>query len=133
MQFERFGPFALFERFRDDWLITSQAQRLFVVASFVALAVTPVFFGWGRDTAKTSIWIRIPLATLGLVGPLAFFFLWVGMWRYWARIDDSSKTIKTLWFIILLFGLFYGSILYNFAVYRPQVRKRLRAGDEADS
>ena len=62
-----------------------------------------------------------------MAGTLALFFLWLGMWRYWARLDCSTRMTKRLWFGVLLFGFWYGSCLYYFLLYRPQVRRAATA------
>jgi hypothetical protein len=87
--------------FKDDWLITRQAAKLFAVSTFLVLALTPVFLG-KVDTARMSLWSRLPWGILGILGPIALFFLWFGMWRYWVRIDRSVAWAKRLWFVVLL-------------------------------
>ena len=57
------------------------------------------------------------------IGLLGIFF---GMWRYWAKIDDSKKWIKRASFVLLLLGFWWGSAIYCFIVYLPQVRRRQR-------
>jgi len=56
-----------------------------------------------------------------VLGPLSVFFLWIGMWRYWIRIDNSSRREKIISFILLFVGMFYGAVIYYFFVYRSQV------------
>lgn len=92
------------------------------------LPLTPVFLG-RVDPKSLSFWLRLPLSILGVLGPIALFFLWFGMWRYWVRIDSSKVYAKRLWFVVLLVGFWYGSCLYYFFVYRPQaIQKRGREG-----
>jgi hypothetical protein len=67
--------------FKDDWLVTRPAVKLFAVSSFLVLALTPVFLG-KVDTARMSFWARLPWGILGISGPITLFFLWFGMWRY---------------------------------------------------
>lgn len=116
----------LWNRFKDDWLITGQAARLFLLSTVLVLALTPVFLGW-VDTTKMSFWMRLPWGILGVVGPVAIFFLWFGMWRYWVRLDDSKVAAKRAWFLVLLLGFWWGSCLYYFFVYHPQATQRGRA------
>jgi hypothetical protein len=115
----------LWNRFKDDWLITRQAARLFVVSTLLVLALTPVFLG-KIDTQTMPFWTRLPWGILGILGPIALFFLWFGMWRYWVRIDNSSVWIKRMWFVVLLVGFWWGSCLYCLLVYLPQVLRRSR-------
>lgn len=42
----------------------------------------------------------------------------------WMRLDKSKALRKRIWFVILLIGFEYGSVLYYFCVYRPQVNSR---------
>lgn len=112
--------------FKDEWLITRKAAKLFLVSAFFVLALTPVFLGM-IDTNKLSFWKRLPWGILGVLGPIALFFLWFGMWRYWARIDNATEWAKRVWFLVLLIGFWWGSCLYCFFVYLPQVFRRTRA------
>jgi len=115
-------------RFKDEWLITQQAAKLFLVSTFLVLALTPAFLG-KIHTDKMPLWERLPWAILGVLGPVALFFLWLGMWRYWVRLDRSRPWTKRMWFILLLVGFWLGSCLYCFFVDLPQVYRR--AGIEA--
>ena len=109
--------------FKDRWIVSRQAGKLFLISALIALAMTPIFFG-AVDTERMSFWPRLPWALLSIVGPVAVLFLWFGMWRYWFQIDRSARWIKRLWFVILLVGFWWGSCLYCFFVYLPQVFRR---------
>lgn len=119
----RIDPFAVFDRFSDEWLVTSWASRLFLLAVPFVLAVTPVFFGWVNIRKPTPV-TQVLGGTVGVVGPIALFFLWFGMWRYWVRFDTSGSRSRKVWFVILLVGLWCGSVLYYLLVYRPQISSR---------
>ncbi len=119
------GPWGLYNRFEDDWLVTRQAVKLFLVSAVYLLALTPVFLG-RIDIAHMSLWMRLVWDILGAVGAVAVFFLWIGMLRYWIRIDRSKKWIRRLSFVVLLLGFWYGACLYCFAVYTPQVLRKER-------
>jgi hypothetical protein len=112
----------------DDWLTSSRAAKLFFAATLLALALFPVFQGW-IDFARMSLWMRISLTMFYMLATCALLFLWLGMWTYWVRLDESKTYSKRLWFLILLFGFWYGSCVYCYFVYLPQVirRSRLRA------
>jgi uncharacterized BrkB/YihY/UPF0761 family membrane protein len=112
--------------FRDKWLMTRRAAGYFIVSAVLVLGVTPMFLG-RIDTSKMSFLERLPWGILGMVGPIAVFFLWIGMWRYWVRLDDSKPMQKRLWFVILLVGFWWGSCLYCFFVYLPQIFRRVKA------
>jgi hypothetical protein len=112
----------LWDKFRDDWLTTAQAARLFLLAALLVLALTAVLLG-SINTTRMSLWARLPVGVLGVLGPIALFFLWFGMWRYWVRIDNSRRWAKRMWFLVLLVGFWWGSCLYCFFVYLPQTYK----------
>ncbi len=123
MRFQRVGIFWLpSSLLRDDWLISRLSVRLFFLSSLLVIAMTPVFIG--VDTAKMTFLQRLPWGILGVVGPIGLFFLWLGMWRYWVRLDSSRVWVKRIWFPVLLFGFWWGSVLYFFSIYLPQTLRR---------
>ena len=111
--------------FSDDWLITQRAAKLFLVSTLLVLAVTPILLG-RINTQTMSFWARLPWGILGVLGSVALFFLWFGMWRYWARVDNSSRWVKRIWFLLLLVGFWWGSCLYCLFLYLPQVFRRAK-------
>jgi hypothetical protein len=121
--FESWG--GLGDRFSDDWIVTPQAAKLFLLCCVCVLMLTPIFFGL-VNVDQMSYWARLPWGILGIVGAVAIFFLWIGMWRYWARLDRSNLWIKRASFVVLLFGFWYGAIIYCALVYFPQVRRNWR-------
>ncbi len=125
MPLENIGPSGVWNSFKDDWLSTRQAARLFFASTIFVLALIPVSRGL-VDPARMMLWMRVPLIIFAMVGTLALLFLWIGMWKYFARVDDSSGYAKRLWFLILLVGFWYGSCLYCYFVYLPQVMRRNR-------
>lgn len=126
MRLDEIGPLRFFRRFTDEWLVSRQAATLFLVSVPFILALTPFLLGWVTVTNPT-IWMNVLGAIIGVAGPIALFFLWLGMWRYWMRLDDSTVVAKRIWFAVLLVGLCYGSILYFFLVYRPQLIARAKS------
>jgi hypothetical protein len=117
---DRIGPFAFYNWFKDEWLVSRRAANFFFLASLFVLGTIPIFLG-KVGTSKPSFWINLAWGTEGVFGPLSIFFVWIGMWRYWIRLDNSSKSEKRISFYLLLFGMFYGSVIYYFFVYRSQV------------
>ena len=129
MRFERVGIFWLPAFWlRDHWLTSRLSVKLFFLSAILVIAITPVFLG--VDTTKMTFWQRLPWGILGIVGPFGMFFLWLGMWRYWVRIDKSRPRMKRIWFGVLLFGFWWGSVLYYFLAYFPQVNRRRRSETE---
>lgn len=105
---------------KESWLISRRTSALFFLSAILVLGLTPVFMGQ-VDTTNMSFWHRVPWGLLGVLGPVGLFFLWFGMWRYWIRLDRSTPWLKRTWFLVLLLGFWWGSVLYYFAVYVPQV------------
>ncbi len=87
------GPAGLFTIFKDNWLVTRKAANLFLLSTIFVLASLPVFFGQIGPN-KLTFWSRLPWGIEGLLGPFSIFFLWIGMWRYWYRLDNSPKARK---------------------------------------
>jgi hypothetical protein len=120
MSLDHIGPFGFYNWFKDDWLVSRRADKLFLVAVLFILGTIPIFLG-RIDPARLGFWLRFTFGIEGILGPISIFFVWIGMWRYWIRLDNSSKFAKTASFFLLLFGMFYGSVIYYFLIYRPQV------------
>ena len=104
----------------DNWIRSPGAAKLFFASTFLVLALVPLFAGW-IDPAKVTLLFRICWTLLGTLGTFALFFLWLGMWWYWVRLDESKKYLKRFWFLILLFGFWFGSCIYCYFVYLPQM------------
>ena len=113
------------ERFNDQWLRTRPAARLFLASSLLVFAFTISALVSGPiDLNSMNFWQRLPWGILGLTVPPTIFFLYFGMWIYWVRLDDSRTWLKRIWFVLLLIGLCWGSCLYCFCVYLPQLKNR---------
>jgi hypothetical protein len=44
--------------FKDEWLVTRQAAKLFLASTILVFALTPIFLG-RVDTTKMSFWMRL--------------------------------------------------------------------------
>jgi hypothetical protein len=117
--------------FNDEWLVSKQAVKLFLISMIFVVGMTAIFFGQ-FDGAKLPTWEQIPLGVEGALGSLSAFFLWFGMWKYWMRLDSSDRFLKGTSFLLLLFGIWFGAVPYYFFVYRPQVAGRSWAGPASD-
>jgi len=118
--FEDWGPWRWF---KDDWLVTRQAAWLFGLSA--VLQFVPLFVIEARvKVEQMPPHIRAPLGSAILLGLLGLVFLWLGMWRFWVRMDRSSKWMKRLSFGILLFGFWYGACAYYWLFYLPQVLRK---------
>lgn len=117
----------IFRRLSDEWWAGRTAFWLFGLASLIILATSPIVFDW-TSAADTSTLAGVLLGLLGCACVLSVFFLWAGMWHYWARFDSSSQAARRLWFVVLLGGLWYGAILYFlFVCLRGRKNTRSRA------
>lgn len=125
MTSESMGPLKLWNIFTDDWLNTRQAMNLLFLATLFAFALAPMLLGI-VDPTGMRISARLPLDVVAAIGTVSLLSLWLAMLRYWARLDSSKAYAKRLWFVILVFGFGYGSCIYYFLVYRPQVLRKLR-------
>jgi hypothetical protein len=113
------GPWGLLNLFEDDWLVTRRATKLFFASAVYILVLTSVLLGW-TAVAHSSPWMKLALDGSGGLGAVAIFFLWLGMLRYWIRIDGSKKWLHRLSLVLLVAGFWYGACFYYFAVYLPQ-------------
>lgn len=114
----RFGVYRWI--YRDERLASKLYAWLFGISIplFTWLWAFPnTFEGHNHD----PIWIRLPLAVLLVLAIVGMFFLLVGMWWYWAKLDASGKWAKRFWFAVLLFGLWFGAAAYYVCVYLPQI------------
>ncbi|MGC1381235.1 MAG: hypothetical protein WA814_09485, partial [Candidatus Baltobacteraceae bacterium] len=83
MRFDRIGPLGLWNRFDERWIGTRRAAQLFFVASLFVLGLLPVFLGRIEPSDKPSA--NVFWGIVGVGGAFSVLFLWLGMWRYWAR------------------------------------------------
>jgi hypothetical protein len=120
----------LLNSIRDEWLVSRQAVKLFIAATLLVLALTAMFgimiMCGVENTNGMPFMLRLPIGILAIAGTMALFFVWLGMWRFWLRIDSSGKAAKRLWFGLLLLGFWYASCLYVYAVYLPQASRARR-------
>ena len=106
-----------FRRCSDQWLVSKTASKWFAASSLIVIVVmTPIGFGYWDHPGASPVRDVID-GVLGIAGGVSSLLLWGGMWRYWARIDASSRAVKTAWFVVLLLSVWYGAILYYLAVY----------------
>jgi hypothetical protein len=109
----------IWNKLSDEWLGTSRASLLFIACSVFTLALIPVFLGLISGKGG-SLLFQACWGSIGVLGAPATIFLWIGMWKYWARVDRSRRLVKRFWFIVLLVGFWYGSVLYCYFVYLPR-------------
>jgi hypothetical protein len=105
----------------DEWLVSKTASRLFGAAAILILATTPLQFG--LEKSPSSPWTTWVLAIFGATGALSIFFLWSGMWRHWTQCNTSRRAVKRGWFFVLLFGLWWGAVVYYLVAYLRRAEK----------
>ena len=67
------------------------------------------------------------LSIMGATSSAGFFSLLVCMGAFWLKCDRSSKTRRTIWFVLLLIGFAFGSqVAYYALVYVPAASRRIR-------
>lgn len=121
MRFFR-SPFTTFFESRgDEWFFSHSARLSFFVATLFVLGLTPVL--WGALPQHPSFWLNLLFGLSGVFGTFALFYLYLGMWRFWIRIDSSAKRVKGFWFAVLLLGLWWGSAVYFYLSYLFQTRR----------
>jgi uncharacterized SAM-binding protein YcdF (DUF218 family) len=108
----------IWKRMGDEWLAKETAAVLFAISCVVIVLATAVLWIGLPSMSPLSI-PSICVGLLGLACPVAMFFLWGGMLRYWMRGEPASLQARRFWFAILILGLFYGAIVYFGAVYLP--------------
>lgn len=111
-----------FEARGDQWFFGRSARALFFVSTLLVISVTWIL--WVVELGHLPFWPNLIVGLVGIGGTLSIFFLWIGMWRYWTRIDASSRWVKRLWFLILLIGFCWGAVLYCYVIYLPQSGKQ---------
>ena len=99
-------------------------MRFFFVGILFVVATTVISYVPPRDPSKMPLLYRVPWGMFGIFAPVALIGLFLGMWRYWVKFDDSGKWIKRASFVLLLVGFWWGSAVYYFMVYLPQLRRR---------
>jgi hypothetical protein len=125
MWIDKAGLPGIAARFKDDWLVSGQAAKLFFASTLLTVPFTPIFLGMLTISKMSSVG-KLMWNVVGIAGTVAVFFLWLGMWRFWVRLDGSNGITKRVWFLVLLLGFWYGACLYYYFVYLPQVLRKNR-------
>src|SRR5215469_13928383 len=125
MKVGRIGPLGIWDKFDERWIGTRVAARWFLVATLFVLTTLPLFIGKPSPSGALG---KAYGAVAGIGGAISIFYLWIGMWKYWARLDESGRWSKRFWFAVMLAGFWYGSCLYCWCIYLPQVMRSARQG-----
>jgi hypothetical protein len=108
----------------DRLFLRWKTAALFGIAAALSLGAI-VFRSTDIDFNALSHPTLVALSLLGAAVAIGGFSLLIGMWFFWVKCDASPRWQRVGWFFILLFGFFYGAVLYYFVVYVPKVRKAL--------
>ena len=107
----------IWRRIGDTRLVSKSASAAFAVSVVVILGMTVAIVKTEPETVGSVVQFFLGIG--GILAAVSVFFLWGGMWQYWGKCDSSSLGARRTWFFALVFGLWYGAILYYLAVYLP--------------
>ncbi len=100
------------------WLMASWAISLTV---FTGLGIG-IWIIWGEpDHNLLDAFPRFVSTIFGIWGlytGIGAMLLWIAMWVYWAVAERTSSSVRTGWFFALLFGMYYGALVYAFLLWR---------------
>jgi hypothetical protein len=112
-----------------DWLISGSGPVAIFISASVTLGITAYLYGLtamhidDRSFRLMPAYFQDVSNLFGAIGAAGSLTVYYSMWFYWREVDASRAGKKRLWFFALLFGLWYGSCVYYYCVYRPQVAK----------
>lgn len=110
-----------------SWLVRGAGPMVMLLSVVAILSLTAYLYALGAlhfddNRLQHSSRLLIDITnTLGMIGAVGGVLIYFSMWFYWARVDRSRRSTKRFWFFVLLLAIWYGSCLYYFLVYRPQV------------
>ncbi|MGA7080675.1 MAG: hypothetical protein WBQ43_20130 [Terriglobales bacterium] len=107
----------IWRKIGDTWLVSKSASAAFALSAIVILGMTVAIVT--TEPQSVGSVVQFFLGIGGILAAVSVFFLWGGMWRYWGNCDSSSLAARRVWFFALVFGLWYGAVLYYLLVYLP--------------
>jgi len=111
----------------DDLIVSRVALRFFLSGVVCVVAITVFHFLPIPERSEMSFQYKFFLGMFGIVAAITVNFLYWGMWRYWYKFDESDKWIKRAAFALMLLGFFWGSAVYYFTFYIPQVQRKQKS------
>src|SRR5260370_18627733 len=118
-----------------EWVMTKEGCNMLLWFACAAILLTSlfVFFNIVDEDSRVNIADRVndSFVLSSIVGILvtpviiATGLLYVAMWVYWATVDTSSPDTKTVWFFLMILGMWLAASVYYFVIYRRQVLKHL--------
>jgi hypothetical protein len=109
-----------------SWLVSSTAQRIYLVSALLVLALLATLIGVNAAMVAAGARVLNPTASV-LVRVLLFpgiageAVLWVAMWYFWFALDRSHYLKKAMWFVFLFLVPPFGTVAYYFFVYRRRI------------
>jgi len=124
----------IWNRFTDDWFHSKTAMALFAIAATIAV----LGFAFGELGPKqvsisSALTAQVAASLVAVVFALSSLAIIVGMFRYWAKFDRSSRMVRRVWFAVMILGLAglgFGCAVYCMAVYLPQTLRALPAREK---
>jgi hypothetical protein len=113
-----------------DWprILYKRTTAILLGPAAVFSIPTLFFIHADIDPSKLSPVKGEVVSIVGAVGAFDFMALLMCMGFFWLRCDESGKLNKTVWFVILAIGCFYGApVAYYGIVYLPAVLRRHRS------
>jgi hypothetical protein len=115
------------------WLIASWATSL---AAFTGFAIA-VWVIWGNPDhnlldAFPGV-VSILFGVWGVYTGAGALLLWVTMWVYWGVFERRSFGTRMGWFFTLLFGVYYGALLYAFVLWRKGAVRSIGSTSEVSA
>ena len=97
------------------WYLASSGLSL---AVFTAMGIG-VWMIWGEPDHNLLDafpgFVTILFGIWGAYTGIASMSLWIAAWLYLLAVDNSSYGARAGWFLVLLFGMHYGALIY--AIY----------------
>lgn len=106
-----------------SWLVSSTAQRIYIVSALLVVALLATLIGVNAAMVASGARVLAPSAS-AVVRVLLFpeiageAVLWVAMWYFWFTFDRPHYLKRAAWFVLLFLVAPFGTVAYYFFVYR---------------
>jgi hypothetical protein len=97
------------------WFLSSASisTAFFMLVSATFVTITGGVEGSILD--GLPLFVSIPIVIWGVYTGIGISCLLWATWIYWARFEKGSAPVKAGWFLVLLFGMQFGALIY--AIY----------------
>jgi hypothetical protein len=109
------------------------ARGLFAASALIIVAMTVIMFDSSITFEGEGLLVKILAGIFGILAPAGLFLLWDGMRQYWLRCDQSSNAMHKASFWLMLFGLWYGALVYYALVYLPRTLREGRKTSQTEA